>query len=57
MATHLLLMLLFAFLVSVVLAALLRATAVERLRYVGRSFGLFVLVGLGIAWILFPFSR
>jgi len=57
MATHLLLMLLFAFLVSVVLAALLRATAGERVRYAGRSFGLFVVVGIGIAWILFPFSR
>ena len=57
MTTHLFLMLLFAFLVSLVLAALLRASARERVRYVGRSFGLFVAVGLGIAWILFPFSR
>jgi hypothetical protein len=57
MATHLLLMLLFAFLVSVVLAALLRATAGERVRYAGRSFGLFVVMGLAIGWILFPFSR
>lgn len=57
MASHLILMLLFAFLVSVVLAALLRATARERVRYVGRTFGLFVLVGLVIAWVLYPFSR
>ena len=50
-------MILFALLISVVLAALLRASAAERLRDALRSFGIFVLVGLGIAWLLFPFSR
>ncbi len=55
--THLLLMLLFALLISVVLAALLRATTKERLRYAVRSFALFVFLGLAIAWLLYPFSQ
>jgi hypothetical protein len=50
-------MLLFALLISVTLAALLRATTSERLRYASRSFALFVVVGLAIAWLLYPFSR
>jgi hypothetical protein len=50
-------MLLFALLISVALAALLRATTAERLRYASRSFALFVVVGLAIAWLLYPFSR
>jgi hypothetical protein len=57
MPMHLLLMLLFALLISMVLAALLRASAGERVRYFARSFGLFVVVGIAIAWLLYPFSR
>ncbi len=55
--THLLLMLVFALLISVALAALLRATTSERLLYAARSFALFVFVGLAIAWLLYPFSQ
>jgi hypothetical protein len=54
---HLLLMLVFALLISVGLAALLRATPGDRLRYAARSFALFVVVGLAIAWLLYPFSQ
>jgi len=50
-------MLVFALLISVVLAALLRATTKERVRYAARSFVLFVFVGLAIAWLLYPFSQ
>ena len=50
-------MLLFALLIAVVLAALLRATTKERLRFALRSFALFVLLGLAIAWLLYPFSQ
>ena len=57
MPTHLTLMLLFALLISVVLAALLRATTGERVRYASRSFALFVVAGLAIAWLLYPFLR
>ena len=57
MPMHLFLMLLFAFLISLVLAALLRATAGERVGYFARSFGLFVFVGIAIAWVLYPFSQ
>ena len=57
MPSHFILMLLFALLISVVLAALLRATAGERVRYASRSFALFVVAGLAIAWLLCPFSR
>ena len=57
MPSHLILMLLFALLISVVLAALLRATVGERVRYASRSFALFVVAGLAIAWLVYPFSR
>jgi uncharacterized membrane protein len=50
-------MLLFALLISVVLAALLRATTRDRARYASRSFALFVVLGLAIAWLLYPISQ
>jgi len=57
MHSHLILMLVFALLISVLLAALLRATTRDRIRYAARSFALFVVLSLAIAWLLFPFSH
>lgn len=50
-------MILFALLISGGLAALLRATARERVRYAARSFVLFIFIGIAIAWLLYPFSQ
>jgi len=50
-------MLLFALLISVALAALGQRRGLERFRYAVWSFALFVLIGVGIAWIMYPLSR
>lgn len=57
MPSHLLLMIVFALLISAGLAALMRANARERMRYAARSFALFVIIGIAIAWLLYPFSQ
>jgi hypothetical protein len=54
---HFAAMLLFALLISVALAALGQRTGAERCRYAVWSFALFVLVGVGIAWLMYPFSH
>ncbi len=50
-------MLLFAALVSVGVACLLQRSAAERVRHAAITFSLFVLVGVGIAWLMYPISR
>jgi hypothetical protein len=50
-------MLLFAALVSIGVACLLRRTAAQRMRHAAITFSLFVLVGIGIAWLMYPISR
>lgn len=51
------LFLLFAFLVSIALAALSKMTAAERVRSALWTFFLFVVIGVGIAWLIYPFSH
>jgi len=48
---------LFAVLVSAGLACLGRRTNAERLKYALRLLALFVVVGVGIAWLMYPLSR
>lgn len=55
--SHFAAMLAFALLVSVALGCLTRQTTAERIRYALRAFLLFVVVGVGIAWLMYPFSR
>lgn len=55
--SHFAALLLFAALVSLVIGFLARRGAVRRIRYVLWSFALFVLVSVGIAWLMYPFSR
>jgi hypothetical protein len=55
--SHLGAMLLFALLVSVVLACLSHRTRAGGLKYALWSFVLFVLVGVGVAWLMYPISR
>ena len=53
MKSHLLLMLLFAFFVSVVFATLMHDTPRDQLRFGARLFGGFVISGLALGWVLF----
>ena len=55
--SHLGAMLLFALLVSLALACLSQRTRAGGVKYVLWSFALFMLVGLGVAWLLYPISR
>jgi hypothetical protein len=50
-------LLLFALLITVAFAALGQRRGIERFRYALWSFALFVLIGVGIAWLMYPFSR
>lgn len=49
--------LLFAAVISVSFGFLGRRQPKERLKYVIWSFFLFLLVGIGIGWAMYPFSR
>lgn len=55
--SHFASLLLFAALVSLAIGSLARSTAPRRIRYALWSFALFVVVGIGIAWLMYPFSR
>ena len=55
--SHFAAMLLFALLVSVALGCLVRHTTAGRIRYALWSFALFILIGVGFAWLMYPFSR
>jgi len=54
---HLGAMLLFALLVSVALACLTQRATSGGVKYALWSFALFVLVGVGVAWLMYPISR
>ena len=53
--SHFLLMALYAFLVSVVFAVLLRDTPREQLRTGGMMFGGFIGVAYVLGWLMYPF--
>lgn len=55
--SHLSIMALFALLISVALGCLTQRTAKGRIKYALWSFVLFLVVGVGIAWLMYPFSR
>jgi hypothetical protein len=55
--THLQAFLLFAAVISVAFGFLGRRQPKDRLKYILWSFFLFLLVGIGIGWIMYPFSR
>ncbi|MEE9235581.1 MAG: hypothetical protein V3U28_09105 [Candidatus Acidoferrales bacterium] len=50
-------MTLFAFFTSLVFAFLSKPTGRERARYFIKVFLLFLLVGVGLGWLMFPFPR
>lgn len=55
--SHFQAMTLFAFFTSVVFTFLSKKSWRERGRYFLYSFLLFLLVGLGLGWVMFPFPR
>ena len=54
---HFAAMVVFALLIATAFAALGQRNGLERLRYAIWSFALFILIGVGIAWLMYPFSR
>ena len=55
--THLQAFLLFAAIISVAFGFLGRRQPKDRIKYILWSFLLFLLVGIGIGWAMYPFSR
>ena len=55
--THFQAMLLFAAVVSVAFGFVSRRRPLARIKYILWSLLLFLLIGIGIAWIMYPFSR
>jgi cytochrome bd-type quinol oxidase subunit 2 len=55
--THFQSMTLFALLISVAFGFLSRRRANERVKYIIWSLFLFLLIGVGIGWAMYPFSR
>ena len=55
--SHLQAMLLFALVISIAFGFLSRRKPVERVKYIVWSLFLFLLIGVGIGWAMYPFSR
>ena len=55
--SHLQAMLLFALVISIAFGFLSRRQPTERVKYIVWSFFLFLLIGVGIGWAMYPFSR
>ena len=50
-------MIIFALCVSVSFACLGRQSIKGRIKYAVLSFALFMVIGVGIAWLMYPFSK
>jgi hypothetical protein len=50
-------LLLFAAIISVAFGFVSRRKPLARLKYILWSFFLFLLIGIGIGWVIYPFSR
>jgi hypothetical protein len=55
MHSHFLLMVLFAFFVSLVFAVIAKDEAREQLRFGGMMFGGFILAAIVLGWLMLPF--
>ena len=55
--SHLQAMLLFSLVISVAFGFLSRRQPVERVKYIAWSLFFFLLIGVGIGWAMYPFSR
>jgi hypothetical protein len=50
-------MVLFALLISIAFGFLSRRRPIDRVKYIVWSLFLFLMVGVGIGWAMYPFSR
>jgi hypothetical protein len=55
--SHFQALLLFALIVSLAFGTLGRRKPIERLKYAAWSFSMFLLVGIALGWLMYPFSR
>lgn len=55
--THLQAMVVFALVISIAFGFLGQRKPMERLKYILWSLFLFLLIGVGIGWAMYPFSR
>jgi hypothetical protein len=55
--SHLQAMLFFAVVISIAFGFLGRRRPVDRVKYIVWSLFLFLLIGVGIGWAMYPFSR
>jgi len=55
--SHFQALLLFALIISLAFGTLGRRKPIERLKYAAWSFVMFVLVGIVLGWLMYPFSR
>ena len=55
MKSHLLLMVLFAFFVSLVFAVISKDEVREQVRFAGMMFGGFMLAAIVLGWLMYPF--
>jgi hypothetical protein len=55
--SHFQAMLLFALAISVAFGFLSRRPAMDRVKYIAWSLFLFLLIGIGIGWAMYPLSR
>jgi cytochrome bd-type quinol oxidase subunit 2 len=55
--THLQAMVLFALVISVAFGFLSRRRPIDRVKYIVWSLILFLLIGVGIGWAMYPFSH
>ena len=55
--THFQAMTFFALVVSVTFAFLAKHEAVERIKYIVWAFLAFLIVGIGMGWLMYPFSH
>jgi len=55
--SHFQALVLFALLISLAFGTLGRRKPVERVKYAAWSFAMFLLVGIALGWLMFPFSR
>jgi ABC-type Mn2+/Zn2+ transport system permease subunit len=50
-------LLLFAVIISLAFGTLGRRKPIERVKYAAWSLAMFVLVGIALGWLMYPFSR
>ena len=55
--SHFQTMLLFALIISLSFGTLGRRKPIERLKYAAWSFAMFLVVGIALGWLMYPFSR